>query len=408
MKRYASFFPWILVGVLATVAISFSVWKTDPRSKNNGIVPPESEVVLPGLGDTAVFFQISRVMDFGKEPEAKDDTQETILYRLVVGKQGTPDFVTKVSFPSEQGSTISSLFGKDVLLHRSHGEETDTLVSVDGKTKEIPSQWKAIRSENGKIEVQWDIPDEFQKVVMTVIDVASEKEKEQVVIDPKELGSDFPIFPFGVSNDGAQIYVRGTVEASSNSFLNESNYWWVYETGKKVFRPLWNLENGSWPMTRHVEINRQTVIGVTARAPEFFGEEFQPPSTAVLLDLQKGTRKVLLESPEEVYEDIRLSPDGAFFAILVLEKDGSRVVSIRRIGDGKEIRREKATGILDWFLTDRFTDQDHSVLILAEGGAVRAVGGETGATMPLAENRGSYGDADYQYAEYVGHITLDE
>ena len=219
MKRYASFFPWILVGVLATVAISFSVWKTDPRSKNNGIVPPESEVVLPGLGDTAVFFQISRVMDFGKEPEAKDDTQETILYRLVVGKQGTPDFVTKVSFPSEQGSTISSLFGKDVLLHRSHGEETDTLVSVDGKTKEIPSQWKAIRSENGKIEVQWDIPDEFQKVVMTVIDVASEKEKEQVVIDPKELGSDFPIFPFGVSNDGAQIYVRGTVEASSNSFL---------------------------------------------------------------------------------------------------------------------------------------------------------------------------------------------
>ena len=386
--------------------IGFIIWRinqtptpvTETPSKEveaNAVATP----LTPKPG-TYLIYQITTISDRGKPDWANDDVQETKLYRKNIA-DGSEQLISTSSLRSDQGSVVSQIYGKDILVRRFNGPD-DAVIELDGTVTTKKSEWGTLRSRDGRFEVHYtSIYDDTKENTMD-IRILNREDKTEKTLHFKK--SDFvekysyePVL-VGLSSDGVNLFIRTAYTESDipTSYYSSVNV----NTGL-----ITNISPSGIAVKKNETINTQlypeqqmlliSVYGTKSCADCMGGDTATAPSKIYLYSIPQKTLTLVFEDKEFFISPVQLSEDARLLAYGINNENiWVTPFNIPRTNDQNITQGT----LLDWM--------ESGMVVERKGGDFVYIDSATKKITELGRTRGAYQDADFQRFEYIGSVTL--
>lgn len=425
----------ILFLILGILTISLVIWLylhpevfASPKTIETPIQTEEEQEMLVPVSDVTtntnelppsgsgvtLFYQTTSIQDRGTMDWANDDIGRTVISAFNASSKKSFTIADLVVPPDRDGTIVSAIFGKDLLVHR-YRVEGDGIFSLRGEITPVKSSWNTIRSSNNLWEVEqistyFDVSQTYRLTHLPT------NVTQEFSVDTSFSADKSPIFmPSVISDDGAYL-VFGQVHSnegwfgqtdlvlydiSSRTMQNFANLSSVKELFEK--EDLKNQLGSSKTYSWYFDVpQRKIILTVSslgpAEEPGMIDVIPVGPSKVYLIDVETDTSQLVLKDELFYIANAYLSPDGKSLAYGFTTNPDR--IWITNIGATRENDDAIISGrLLDWI--DRY-------LVVARNQDV-LVYDLTNTNQPitvLGRTIGQYGDPDYQSVEYIGHLSL--
>ncbi|TAL49986.1 hypothetical protein EPN81_04070 [Patescibacteria group bacterium] len=348
-------------------------------------------------------FESSEVTDPGTQDWANDDTETYTFYHLALGASNqenlsADDLVAfaQIVHPSTvSGGLTTYVYGQQLLMHRYQEENQDGILSLEGEVVETrPEQWSSIRSANGRYEVSYTTrfdDSETERSSITEIQVVDRETSQEMLRLSLDEQESWEQVPFLIDDAGEYLYVREV--CGCEAML--SGIWQINIATGEVTRLDTLVDLDSWFLSSLDDDARRllAIQTVTQPSTEGPGQDFLPPATIRLLDLNRLEVDELLVDENRSWNNPWVDPEGndRYVVRTGYEKIGVYLVNFT----DTQIREEHYLTdgwVLDW-VGDWLVVQDNEDL------SVKLVNVESKEEIPL--------EFPGEQAEYIGSIQRE-
>ncbi len=401
----------VILGTAVIYSASLTQKVVEVEPINDVVVeePTVKETLAPG---TYLVYSVTRVSDPGAQEWANDDTQEVSFYRWRLGEAAPVKFYTNTHGPELDGGLTTSVFGKDLLMHRfalQDEKQQDGIVDLAGNVLKVkPQQWGIIRSKNGRFEVSYTSPyDNIGEDGYAIGDVTAtvtnlETGATLATVDLSALPQErFFVEPFLIDDAGKYFYARELCGCEA-----QTSGLWEVEVATGAIRQLdtiVRLDNiGQATIDSERRRMMYTKTGYGEYPCEFAGmcRGSAPPTSVRVLDLETGIDRELFTDQDSAYGAPILDPTDPDRYLLV---DGGepQILSLRSLSDPtfKEEKTLDGTAYLTDFLGETV------VYWMDEGRYL--MDWESWETTLLGKAVLDLKEGSWQQFDYFGSITIE-